>query len=231
MQYRGRLMPLVGIEGGMPGGGERSRARQPVLVFNDAERSMGLLVDEILDVVEDRLRVELGTHRPGFLGTATIAGRATEVIDITYWLRLAYPDWFSRSEQAVSSGQKRVLVLDDSAFFRQLLPPVLTTANYAVTVVESAAAALRLREAGAMFDAIVSDIEMPEMNGLAFAEEVRRGGAWAGLPLVALTSCVSEADIARGRAAGFSDYVAKFDRDAVLAALAQVLSASEMEAL
>ena len=229
MQYRGKLMPLVPIDGGMIGG--EGRTRQPVLVFNDADRSMGLLVDEILDVVEDRLRVELNTHRPGFLGTATVAGRATEVIDITYWLRLAYPDWFARKESEVGQGQKRVLVLDDSAFFRQLLPPVLTTANYAVTVVDSAAAALKLREAGEVFDAIVSDIEMPEMDGLGFAAEVRRGGAWAELPLIALTSRVSEADIARGRAAGFSDYVAKFDRDAVLAALAQVLSASEMETL
>jgi two-component system chemotaxis sensor kinase CheA len=229
MQYRGRLMPLVPIDGHGMGGAERTR--QPVLVFNDAERSMGLLVDEILDVVEDRLKVELGTHRPGFLGTATIAGRATEVIDITYWLRLAYPDWFMRKESETASAQKRVLVVDDSAFFRQLLPPVLTTADYAVTVVESAAAALRLREAGEMFDAIVSDIEMPEMNGLAFAEAVRAGGPWAELPLIALTSRVSEADIARGRAAGFSDYVAKFDRDAVLSALAQVLSAHEMETL
>jgi two-component system chemotaxis sensor kinase CheA len=229
MQYRGKLMPLVPIEGHGMAGAEKTR--QPVLVFNDAERSMGLLVDEILDVVEDRLKVELGTHRPGFLGTATIAGRATEVIDITYWLRLAYPDWFMRKESEVTAAQKRVLVVDDSAFFRQLLPPVLTTANYAVTVVESAAAALRLREAGEMFDAIVSDIEMPEMNGLAFAEEVRRGGAWAELPLIALTSRVSDADIARGRQAGFSDYVAKFDRDAVLSALAHVFSAREMETL
>jgi two-component system chemotaxis sensor kinase CheA len=229
MQYRGKLMPLVPIDGHGMGRGEKTR--QPVLVFNDAERSMGLLVDEILDVVEDRLKVELGTHRPGFLGTATIAGRATEVIDITYWLRLAYPDWFMRKESEAAASQKRVLVVDDSAFFRQLLPPVLTTADYAVSVVESAAAALRLREAGEMFDAIVSDIEMPEMNGLAFAEEVRRAGPWAELPLVALTSRVSDADIARGRAAGFSDYVAKFDRDAVLSALAQVLSAREMETL
>ncbi|WP_291297371.1 chemotaxis protein CheW [Elioraea sp.] len=230
MQYRGKLMPLIGVDGGGMGGGE-GRTRQPVLVFNDAERSMGLLVDEILDVVEDKLKVELGTHRPGFLGTATVAGRATEVIDITYWLRLAYPDWFSRNDREAQAGQKRVLVIDDSSFFRQLLPPVLTTADYAVTVVESAAAALKLREAGQMFDAIVSDIEMPEMTGLEFAAEVRRDGAWVDLPLVALTSCVSEADIARGRAAGFTDYVAKFDRDAVLNALAQVLSAREMETL
>jgi two-component system chemotaxis sensor kinase CheA len=229
MQYRGRLMPLVPLDGGHDVDG--SRARHPVLVFNDGERNMGLVVDEILDVVEDRLRVELGTDRPGFLGTATIAGRATEVLDTAYWLRRAYPDWFARSSGGGSPERRRILVVDDSTFFRQLIEPVLSAEGYEVTVAEGAAAALRLREAGESFDAIVSDIEMPEMDGVAFASEVRRGGAWAELPLIALTSRVSEADIARGRAAGFSDYVAKFDRDAVVRALRQALAVREMEAL
>jgi two-component system chemotaxis sensor kinase CheA len=229
MQYRGRLMPLVPIDGGHEV--DRGRARQPVLVFNDGERNMGLMVDEILDVVEDRLRVELGTDRPGFLGTATVAGRATEVLDTAHWLRRAYPDWFARPGAGGAAQRRRVLVVDDSAFFRQLVEPVLCAEGYEVAVAEGAAAALRLRDAGETFDAIVSDIEMPEMDGLVFASEVRRGGAWAGLPLIALTSRVSEADIARGRAAGFSDYVAKFDRDAVVRALRQALAVGEMEAL
>jgi two-component system chemotaxis sensor kinase CheA len=229
MQYRGRLMPLVPIDPAFAADG--AKRRQPVLVFNDGERNMGLLVDEILDVVEDRLRVELASERPGFLGTATIAGRATEVLDTAHWLRRAYPDWFAHRTMSPAEGRRRVLVLDDSAFFRQLLEPVLAAEGYDVTVVDGAASALRLRDGGEMFDAIVSDIEMPEMDGLAFASEVRRGGAWARLPVIALTSRVSEADIARGHAAGFSDYVAKFDRDAVLRALGQALAAQDVEAL
>jgi len=229
MQYRGRLMPLVPIDQGFTV--DRAKPRQPVLVFNDGERNMGLLVDEILDVVEDRLRVELSSDRPGFLGTATIAGRATEVLDTAHWLRRAYPDWFTQRAVSAAQARRRVLVLDDSAFFRQLLEPVLAAEGYEVTVVDGAASALRLRDAGEMFDAIVSDIEMPEMDGLAFASEVRRDGIWARLPVIALTSRISEADIARGHAAGFSDYVAKFDRDAVLRALGQALAAQDVEAL
>jgi two-component system chemotaxis sensor kinase CheA len=75
-----------------------------------------------------------------------------------------------------------------------------------------------------MFDAIVTDIEMPEMDGFGFARAVREGGPWRDLPLVALTGRVEPADVERGRAAGFTDHLAKYDRDAVLASLRACLS-------
>src|SRR4029077_7848880 len=75
-QYRGKLMPLVPFTGVV----DAEKPRQSVLVFNDGDRSMGLMVDEIVDVVEDRLNIELSAGRPGLLGTAVIAGHATDVI-------------------------------------------------------------------------------------------------------------------------------------------------------
>ncbi|MBV8704768.1 MAG: hypothetical protein JO118_13780, partial [Acetobacteraceae bacterium] len=76
---------------------------QPVLVFADGERSAGLMVDEIVDVVEDRLDLELSPTRPGVVGTAVIGGQATDVIDTAYWLaRLpaAHPAPFRKEVQA-----------------------------------------------------------------------------------------------------------------------------------
>jgi two-component system chemotaxis sensor kinase CheA len=73
-------------------------------------------------------------------------------------------------------------------------------------------------------DAIVSDIEMPDMDGLAFARAVRAGGVWAELPMIALTGRGGAADEAAGRDAGFSDYCQKFERDGLLASLQQCLS-------
>jgi two-component system chemotaxis sensor kinase CheA len=117
-----------------------------------------------------------------------------------------------------------VLVVEDSAFFRQLLVPSLSAAGYRVSAVASAAEALKLREAGVMFDAVLSDIEMPDMNGLEFARAVRAAGAWASLPMIALTGHVEPRDVEAGRDAGFTDYVAKFEREALLASLQQCLS-------
>jgi two-component system chemotaxis sensor kinase CheA len=217
-QYRGRLMPLLPLTGEV----DPARAQQPALVFTDGDRSMGLLVDAITDVVEDRLEVELGAARPGLLGTAVIAGRATDVIDTGYWLTRAFGDWFR--PEAAKLGPPRILCVEDSDFFRALLVPALAAAGFEVTAAASAAEALALREAGAGFAAIISDIEMPDMNGFELARALRAGGAWSALPLVALSGRSTEADRARALEAGFNEHVAKFDRDALLDALRRVLS-------
>lgn len=233
VQYRGALMPLVGMGG--PSASQDGRARQTVLVFAEGGRSLGLMVDAILDVVEERLEIEAAqADRPGFLGSAVIAGKVTEVLDCAWWLRQAGQDWFGAKRADEGSGASgaagggpRVLVVEDNGFFRQLVVPALSSAGYEVTAVEGAMEALRLRDAGAQFDAIVSDIEMPGMDGLAFARELREGPApWCDLPLVALTARAEPAEIARGRAAGFTDYVAKYDREALLASLRECLAAS-----
>ena len=220
-QYRGKLMPLVALADNLDG----EKPRQPVLVFNDGDRSMGLMVDEIVDVVEDRLNIELSAARPGLLGTAVIGGHATDVLDTGYWLTQAWQDWFHGGAHSSEQDKSRhVLVVEDSDFFRQLVTPILGAAGYRVTPAASAAEALRLRESGAMFDAVVSDIAMPDMDGLDFARAVRSGGAWAKLPMIALSGRTDPSDIEAGRDAGFTDYVAKFQREALIASLRQCLA-------
>jgi two-component system chemotaxis sensor kinase CheA len=220
-QYRGKLMPLVSLGGSV----DPERTHQPVLVFADGERSMGLMVDEIIDVVEDRLKIELAGTRPGMLGTAVIAGKSTDLIDTSYWLTQASHDWFhGTTRQETDAPQPRILTVEDSDFFRQLLIPTLSAAGYKVTAVGSAKDALRLRDAGVMFEAIVSDITMPDMDGYAFARAVRAGGPWVGLPMIALSARSGPADVEIGRDAGFTDYVVKFDRDALLQSVAQCLA-------
>ena len=220
-QYRGKLMPLVPLAANL----DNVKPRQSVLVFNDGDRSMGLMVDEIIDVIEDHLNIELSGARPGLLGTAVIGGSATDVIDTGHWLTLAWRDWFHGSAQTADRPKtRRVLVVEDSNFFRQLLTPILGAAGYRVTAAPSAAEALRLRDSGAMFDVIVSDITMPDMDGLDFARTVRAGGPWAALPMIALSARAEPRDIKAGRDAGFTDYVAKFQREALIVSLRQCLA-------
>ena len=222
VQYRGQLMPMVPIAGHW----EASESgRQAVLVFTEGQRSMGLMVDEILDVVEEPLIIQPGSDRLGYLGSAVISERVTDVIDTVYWLSHAGGDWFRGDRKSSASHQKpRLLLIDDSPFFRHLVVPALSAAGFDVTAVESPAEALRLRDAGVEFEALISDIEMPEMDGLSFARNVRASGAWMRLPLVALSSRAEPEDVARGREAGFTDYVAKYDRDALLSSLRECLS-------
>ncbi len=222
VQYRGRLMPLVGVSDDISFEGRTGR--QPVLVFTDGDHSMGLVVDEIVDIIEDRLTIELGSEKPGIFGSAIISEHATDIIDTGYFLGKAHGDWFAKGHIGAEgfendAGRRKVLLVDDSAFFRNLLTPMLTVAGYAVTAVESASEALSMRDTGASFDLIISDIEMPDMNGFELAENLRAGGNWADKPIIALSSHSAPRDMARGRDAGFTDYVAKFDRDGLLQTL------------
>ena len=224
VQYRGKLMPLVPIDPALRIGHE---GRQPILVFSDKERSMGLLVDEIVDIVEDVLHVQLGSEKPGLIGSAVLAGKATDLVDTGFYLMQAYDDWFgSRSDGALDSVARtlRVLLVDDSPFFRNLLTPLLTIAGYEVSAVDSADRALDLHEAGEDFDIIISDIEMPGMNGFEFAAQVRSDSRWRDVPMVALSSHATPEDLDRGREVGFNDYIAKFDRDALLTSLSATLN-------
>ncbi len=223
VQYRGALMPLIKAHPDME---LRSEGRQPVLVFTDREYTMGLAVDDILDIVEEELNIKLASDKQGVVGSAIISGKASEVIDVSYYLNLAFADWLrSRNvtDDTVPSAGASILLIDDSDFFRNMLKPVLTVAGYQVKAVSSAAAALKLMEDGYTYDLIVSDIEMPDMNGFDFATTIRDGSKWENTPLVALSALATERDVQRGHAAGFDDYIAKFDKPTLLRSLAQQL--------
>jgi len=215
VQYRDQLMPLVQMEGVSVG----TEGSQPILVFADDGRSMGLVVDEIIDIVEERLNIEVASGREGILGSAVIKGQATEVIDVGHFLPMAFADWFSRKEMRPATNAQSVLLVDDSAFFRNMLAPVLKAAGYQVRVATNAQEGLVVLRSGQEFDAILTDIEMPDMNGFEFAETVRADRRLNSTPIIALSSMVSPAAIERGRQAGFHDYVAKFDRPGLIAAL------------
>jgi two-component system chemotaxis sensor kinase CheA len=216
VQYRGHLMPLVHI-----GGNDKVRkdGAQPLLVFSDGERSMGLAVDEIIDIVEDSLDIQVSSERAGVLGSAVVRGQATEIIDVGHFLPMAFADWFRRKNPNTPRSERPLLLVDDSAFFRNMLSPVLKAAGYAVTAVPTAREALELLRKGGRFEALVTDIDMPDMDGFALAEAVRGEPRLSELPIIALSASSSPEAIERGRRVGFHDYVAKFDRQSLIAAL------------
>jgi two-component system chemotaxis sensor kinase CheA len=216
VQYRGQLMPLVSMDETVRVKGEGA---QPLLVFSDGARSMALVVDEIVDIVEDRLDIQVGSDNSGVLGSAIIKGQATEIIDVGHFLPVAFEDWFRSKEQPARVRARTVLLIDDSPFFRNMLTPVLQAAGYQVTAAASAHEALAMIKQGGAFDVVITDIEMPEMDGFEFAKNLRGDPRNADLPVIALSSVVSAEAIERGRQVGFHDYVAKFDRQGLIAAL------------
>ena len=224
VQYRGHLMPLVPIH---PDATVRREGTQPLLVFSDDGHAMGLMVDQIVDIVEDALHIEVTSDKPGVLGSAVVKGHATEIVDVSHYLPLAFEDWLRRKDAQAAARTPTLLFVDDSAFFRNMLTPVLKAAGYEVMAVAHAEEALaRLRE-GSLIDVVVTDVEMPGMDGYALAAAVRKDPRTAGVPIIALSSITTEAAAERGREAGFHEYVAKFDRPGLIAALKEQMAAIE----
>ena len=219
IQYRGRLMPLVPAD---PGIALRSEGNQALVVFSDGDRAMGLVVDEIVDIVEERLDIEISADRSDLIGSAVLRGRATDIINIAHFLPLAYDDW-ARGPRKTTVKAPSLLLVDDSAFFRDMLTPVLKAAGYGVTVAASADEALAALKGNPGIDLVVSDLDMPGRSGFDLVAAMRgAGGRLAEMPVIALTGTVGADAIEQARRLAISDLVAKFDRSGLLAALSEI---------
>jgi two-component system chemotaxis sensor kinase CheA len=208
LQYRGALMPIVTSLAG----NVREEGGQPVLVFTDGDRAVGVAVEEILDIVEASLKVELAAADSGLLGTAVVRDKATEVVDIAYHVSDAFRSWFTTRTARVQ--RRHVLLVDDSPFFRTMIAPLLTAAGYDVTEAATAENALKLKEEGRSFDLILSDIQMPGMDGRSFAALVKKDPQWKATPVVGLA-----ADTDSDERGAFDALARKFDRDELMSTI------------
>lgn len=211
-QYRGALTPIVHAAGDFA---FKSEGKQPILIFTRNERAFGIAVDEIVDIVHEKLALDLATDRPGVVGAAIVRGRATELVDIGYFLSMLGSEWADRRGQQ-SSAKGRVLLVDGSDFTLNLLGPLLRAAGYVTSEARSFEQAWSLNEAGEQFDVILADIDEDPKAAEAFAIKASDDQRWKQADCLALSESGS-------RVAHFADHVGKMDRAGLLAALDYVL--------
>ena len=124
-----------------------------------------------------------------------------------------------------------ILIVDDNPKNIQVIGNILKELEYIVGFAMDGRQALTQLEKSNDYDLILLDIEMPEMNGFDFAVKVRsEGGRWSQLPMIAISSHATPRDFERGRQVGFTDYVAKFNRDGLLETLRQSLNEKQVNA-
>ena len=218
IQYRGDLMRLISLNDDfhLPDSGNVD-----VIVFGYDKKSIGMVVKEIVDIVYTPFAIKLSSPElksQGFLGSMIVAGKSTDVVDVAHFLSDIIGDL---PEVNAASKNKaadcKLLLVEDSPFFRNLTAPFLTSAGYKVTTADNAENALEvLQQHNSKFDMIVTDIEMPGMDGFEFAQLCRNSPATGHIPIIAYTASMSEATLKRGRSAGVSDCIAKTDRSGLL---------------
>jgi two-component system chemotaxis sensor kinase CheA len=194
-----------------------------LLLPRNLRRPLGILISEIIDTETVSLDFSEAAYRAdGMLGSTLVRGQMTLFLDLYRLADLAAGPERPPPAPPAPAGRRRILVVEDTQFFRRLVSGYLEGEGYEVAIAGHGAEGLqRLREGP--FDLVVSDIEMPVMDGWAFARAVRDDPAFARLPLLALTTLSSPADRDRALACGFNGYEVKLDRERFLAAVAAFL--------
>jgi two-component system chemotaxis sensor kinase CheA len=225
VQYRNRILPLVPLRTVLePGAPCAEPAPDPVqvVVFNDGDRSVGMVVDQILDVAEEAVAVRQKSNRQGLLGSAVVGKRVTDFVDLNAVICAAAENWF-RSAGEIANG-KRILVVEGSAFSRGLIRSGLEMAGYRVTEAANSDEAIRGLEQQAV-DAVVASLDLPPGGTSALLAAMRRRPEWEAIPVLALAESADQVRAQGGQPMGFQDCQVKFDREAMLASLARLASA------
>ena len=225
IQYRDDLMRLTRLDGNPLA----TEGKCEVIVFTYDNKTIGLVVDEILDIVEAPMKIKMSSDVEAYLGSQVIDGKTTDVVDVGYLLRDLIDDQSLSELEAEHRPDRevRLMVVEDSMFFRRLTVSFLENLGYQVTSFGWASEALESLRNGDKYDIIVTDIEMPEMNGFQFSEKVRNDSAFDSIPIFAFTSTVNQQFIERGESVGINKFVLKTDRELLVQTISAALQAAE----
>jgi two-component system, chemotaxis family, sensor kinase CheA len=225
VQYRNRILPLVPLRAVLESDApdqEVTADPMQVVVFNDGDRSVGLVVDQILDVAEEAVTVRQSAIRKGLLGSAVVGNRVTDFVDLNHVILAAAENWFQQSD-GLADG-KRVLVAEGSAFSRGLIRSGLDMAGYRVVEAANLGEATRGLEQQPV-DVVVTSLNLPPEGSSALLAAMRLRPEWKGIPVLALADSADQIGAPAVQTAGFQDCQTKFDHDAMLRSLARLASA------
>ncbi len=209
----------------------------PVVVVRRGENYFGIEVHQIRDVVAMPSRIDQTVRdRPGILGTLLTENEVLVVVDILGIIdaqktKLAANSGHEISQTVENRGsgihrrQFKILVTEDSSFFRNYVGQVIAEAGYQVeTACDGQDAWEKLdKSQPGHYSLVLSDIEMPIMDGLELGRKVSSDPRFKKVPLVAITTRFGSADIENGYQAGFTRYLEKLNAEKLISELDALL--------
>jgi two-component system chemotaxis sensor kinase CheA len=211
-----------------PGPTTAAAGRVPLILPKYVAQPMAIFASRIVDT--ESLSVGLQSHpehERGLLGSAIVRGRMTLFLDLHRLSGRLFgePTPLPPADAGRGGRPPRLLLVDDTPFFLEVVRRYLSEEGYEVETATDGLEGLDRIAAGPPFDLIVSDIEMPVMDGWEFAREARRRGV--PTPMLALTSLSGTAHEARARECGFDEYEVKLDHDRLIRKVGALLAARE----
>jgi len=230
VQYRGGALPLYELSQVADLGTLPEREQQEVIVFKVKDRELGLMVTPPVDALEVQLNIDTSTLRqPAINGSMIINDHTTLLVDIFELVKLMNPEWFAKEAEAAQEmseeGEKILLFAEDSAFFRNQVKNFMEEDGFKVIEAEDGLIAWELlKERVEEIDLVVTDLEMPNMDGFELTKRIKNDPKFSHLNVIALTSLASEAHIEKGKAVGIDEYEIKLDREKLMAVIRKYLN-------
>jgi two-component system chemotaxis sensor kinase CheA len=220
VQYRDRILQLTPLASVLEGGlSDASAISDPtqVIVFAEGDQMAGLIVDQIVDIHDETIRVGARSKQPRLSGSAVLGGKVTDFVDLPAVLRATDSSWIpDAGEKQPSAGP--VLVADASAFSRGLIRNYLELAGYNVVEASNVTDALEKLDhnsVGAVITALTPG------GSLKLLQEMRRRPSQVATPVVNLSDQPRET----GEPDLYHASVDRFDRDALLTSLQHLAEA------
>jgi two-component system chemotaxis sensor kinase CheA len=193
-----------------------------VVVCDLKDRPMGLRVTGPVDAVDTREVPDTQTlFQPGISGSLTLDGHTVMVVDPDQVARHRFPQWYKDirvpEKPDNAADRQTILIAEDSAFFRDLIKTRVETAGFHVIAAEDGKMALDLiRTHVNELSLVITDMEMPRMDGFTLTRAIKKDPKLSHLPVIALSTLADDSDLKKGEAAGVDDYQIKLDQEKLL---------------
>jgi two-component system chemotaxis sensor kinase CheA len=227
LEYESISLPLLVLEDLIRAEPAPEHPWSYIVVFEAGGRELGLVAPQLVEIRKLSTRVDTTTLRePGVVGSLVADHRAVRLLDvfelaIKAGLMCTHDQAVTREDLETTS----ILLVEDSTFFRGQVMRFLETLGHRVVPCEDGQQAWETLSAGKdVFSLVVTDIEMPRMNGYELCSRIKTDPRFDGLPVLALTSLAGEDDVTRGRQVGIDEYQVKMDRDRLLSAVERLIA-------
>jgi two-component system, chemotaxis family, sensor kinase CheA len=191
----------------------KDRDKFSCVVCNLRGINYGIIVDEIIDIAISQSDIDSSAvDRDGVLGILFIQDKAISLIDLYFMVNSVQTTRQTEVNAKKAKFKKlKILLVDDSVMYRKMESDALMQIGHHVVTANHGEDGFQ-KLASEKFDLIVTDIEMPVLDGYGFAEKVR-SSIYKNIPIIAISTRFSRADIEKGEKAGFSHHLEKFKKD------------------
>ncbi len=198
-----------------------------IIVFEAGGVEMGLMVAKVLDIISYGGAIDDHSYKqPGIMGSAVIEDRITMLVDLYMVAQILAPDIVSqtRDHGPDENEERQILIVEDSLFFLKQITLFIEEAGYKTYTAENGQEALEILQENHV-DLVLTDIEMPIMNGLELTQAIRADENYKALPIIAVTSISGIEAEQKGKEAGVDRYLIKMDKEQILKACKECITA------